>query len=246
MQAAAVEHLHGDAEALAFLAEAVFERHFDVVEIDVANMGALLAHLLFGLADGDAFEIARHEEGADAGAALLVGIGARHDGEERGAVGVGDVALGAVEHVVIAGALGFGAHGGGVRARFRFGQRKRCDDLAAGDAGQPFLLLRVGAEHHQALAADADIGAEGGAEGRRAAAELEHHAAFGFHRKPEAAVFFRDGKTEETERLHFRERVGGDGVVFGDFRFKRDQPFVDEAANGGEQRVEFGGLHQQI
>ena len=62
VQAAAVEHLHGDAEALALFAQAVFDRHADVVEIDVADMGALLAHLLLGLADRDAVEIARHQE----------------------------------------------------------------------------------------------------------------------------------------------------------------------------------------
>ena len=54
VQPAAVEHLHGDLEALAFLAEPVRGRHRHVVEIDVADMGALLAHLLFGLADADA------------------------------------------------------------------------------------------------------------------------------------------------------------------------------------------------
>ena len=51
MQPAAIEHPHRDLEALAFLAEPVGGRHRRLVEIDVADMGALLAHLLLGLAD---------------------------------------------------------------------------------------------------------------------------------------------------------------------------------------------------
>src|SRR6185312_398086 len=60
----------------------------------------------------------------------------------------------------------------------------------------------------------------------------------------EAAVFFRNGKTEEPKRSHFRERISGNGVVFRDFRFQWNEPLVDEAANAGKQRLEFGGLHQ--
>ena len=48
-------------------------------------------------------------------------------------------------------------------------------------AGQPFGFLFVGTEHHQALRADADIGAERRAERRAGAAELDHHQALLFH-----------------------------------------------------------------
>ena len=114
MQSAAIEHLHGHFEALAFIAKPVLKRYFHIIEVHVANVGALLAHFLLGLANRDALEIARDQESADARAALLVGIGARHHREERSSVGVGDVALGASEVIVIANALGLGAHGSGI------------------------------------------------------------------------------------------------------------------------------------
>jgi hypothetical protein len=62
MQSAAIQHLHGDAEALALFAEPVLDRYADIVEMDVVDMGALLAHFLFGLADGDTGQIARHQK----------------------------------------------------------------------------------------------------------------------------------------------------------------------------------------
>ena len=101
--------------------------------------------------------------------------------------------------------------------------------------GSHFCFLRLGAEHDEALAADADIGAERRAERRRAAAELEHRPALFLHGEAEPAVLFRDRKAEQAERLHLRQRIGGDGVVFGDLGFERDQPLVDEAAQRGEQ-----------
>ncbi len=45
---------HRDLHAFAFLAQAVGDRHARIVEGDVADVRALLAHLLLGLADGDA------------------------------------------------------------------------------------------------------------------------------------------------------------------------------------------------
>src|SRR3712207_7139529 len=45
------------------------------------------------------------------------------------------------------------------------GQREAGDDLATGDFRQPLGLLLMSARHDEALAADADIGAEHGAKG---------------------------------------------------------------------------------
>ena len=114
---------------------------------------------------------AGHEEGRDAVRALPAG--ARHHREQRRLVGIGDEALGAGQHIDVAVAHRAGLHRGAVRAGARLGQREAGDDLAARDARQPFGLLRVGAGHDQALAADPDIGAEDRAEGRRGPAELE-------------------------------------------------------------------------
>ena len=54
VQTPAVQNLHGDLEALALLAQDIFGRHTDIVEGHVANMRALLTHLFFRFANGDA------------------------------------------------------------------------------------------------------------------------------------------------------------------------------------------------
>src|SRR3546814_3847156 len=64
-------------------------------------------------------------------------------------------------------------HGTRIAADIGFGEREAGDDLTARDPGQPCGLLRVGARHHEPLAADPDIGAEGRSEGGRGAAEFD-------------------------------------------------------------------------
>ncbi len=71
------------------------------------------------------------------------------------------VALRTVQDVVVAVQLGARADRRGVRTGFGFGKCKRRDGFAGGNAGQPFVLLGLGPEHDETLAADADIGAEG-------------------------------------------------------------------------------------
>ena len=73
-------------------------------------------------------------------------------------------------------------HGGRIRACFGFGQTKACDDLTGGNARQIFLLLRLGTKHHEALCADANIGAKARTESRAGAAKLKRHTTLGLHR----------------------------------------------------------------
>jgi hypothetical protein len=63
MQAAAIENRHRDLHAFAFLAQPVGDRHARIVERHVAHIRALLAHLLLGLADGDARRRTLDDEG---------------------------------------------------------------------------------------------------------------------------------------------------------------------------------------
>ncbi len=77
-------------------------RHAAVLENDVAGVRAALAHLPVGLAEGEAGRAALDDEGRDAVRALVAGVGARHHGEDAGLGRVGDVALGPVQHVVVA------------------------------------------------------------------------------------------------------------------------------------------------
>ncbi|MCY1186355.1 hypothetical protein D9M73_272190 [compost metagenome] len=74
---------------------------------------------------------------------LGVGLGIEHD--ESGFAGVGDVVLAAANSPATVLRLRPAAHVGRVGARCRFGQGERAEQLAAGGARQPFLLLRFGA-----------------------------------------------------------------------------------------------------
>ncbi len=209
-----------------------------ILEHHVADVRALLAHLAFGFADGDALQVRRHEEGGDAPCPFVRRIGARHQREDRRLVRVGDEALRAVDDVVfIAFAHGGGAHRRRVGARARFGEAEACDRLAAREFGQPLFLLIVAAEHDDALAADADIGADDRAERGRGLAQFEADQDLLFHGEAEAAVFGRDRNAEEAELAHLGHHVVGDEVVARDFVFDRDQPFAHEAADGGDQLV---------
>src|SRR5690606_20796523 len=90
MEAAAFQHLHGGDEAPALLlAQQAVGGNARILEDDVANMRALLPHLLFRLADVDAWNVARYDEGRNALCARCLRVGARHEREGMGLVGGG-------------------------------------------------------------------------------------------------------------------------------------------------------------
>ena len=76
---------------------------------------------------------------------------------------------------------GFGFEARCVGAGFGLGKRKAGNQVAGGDAGQPFRFLGLRAEQDERLAADADIGPGDRAEGRGRLAEFEGDEALGFH-----------------------------------------------------------------
>ena len=171
------------------------------------------------------------------GCALLVRVGAGHHREQVGLVGVGDVALGPVQHVDVAIAPGPGLHRGGVGARVRLGEGEGSDDLAGGDAGEVAGLLLVVAEHDQPLAADPHVGAEGGAEGRRGAPQLQRHQAFVLHGQAKAAVFLGNRQPEQAKLLHLLDHVVGNGVVGRHLGFQGTQPLGNEPPHALDQLV---------
>ncbi|KIU01251.1 hypothetical protein QU38_02380, partial [Staphylococcus aureus] len=163
--------------------------------------------------------------------------GTGHHGEQLGLVGMGDEALGAAEAIDVAVADRPGLHCAAVRSDVRLGEGEAGDDLAAGDARQPLGLLLGRACHHQPLRADADIGAEAGAEGRRGAAELDRDLAFLEHRQPQAAIVLGDRQAEQAERLHLADHLGGDGVRGLHLGFEWAQALAHEAADRIDQRI---------
>jgi hypothetical protein len=133
-------------------------------------------------------------------------------------------------------------HRAGVRTRLGLGQAERGDDLARGHARQVLGLLLLGAEHDEALAADADIGAEGRAESGADPAHLQDRKTLLLGGQVEAAVLLGDGQAEQAQRLHLRQHVVGDLVLFGDLRLERPQAFGGEATDGFEQLGERVGV----
>ena len=236
MQPPAIKHAHRDLEAFAFRAEHIFRGHGHVIEMDIADMRTLLAHFLFRDADAQARRVSGDEERRDA---LCAGFArARHDREQMSTVGIGDVAFGAGQPPLIAIADRAGFDVGAVGADIGFGERETRDDLARGNAGEPFGLLVGGACHDQPLRSDADIGAEGRAHrGRRFA---ERHADFDFleHVQAEPAIFRVNRQPEQTEGFHFSDKIGGDVVGFRDFGLSGAQAFSDEPFDGFDQRIE--------
>ncbi len=111
MQTATVQDFHGGLETHAFLAaDDVLGGHPAVIENDVAGVGAFLAHLHVGLAAGNTGGIPFHNKGGDAAATLDFRVGACHYRKQARTGTIGDVALGAIENVVVAVTLGAGFH----------------------------------------------------------------------------------------------------------------------------------------
>ncbi len=106
---------------------------------------------------------------------------------------------------------------------------------------QSRLLLRR-AGHHQALAADPDIGAEHRAEGRRGPPEFERDPHLLRHGETEPAIFLRDGKPEQPHLPHLADDLVGDLVLLRDLFLERPQPLGDEPPDGVEQCFEGFGV----
>ncbi|KAG0767804.1 hypothetical protein G6F22_017597 [Rhizopus arrhizus] len=210
MQAALVQHAHRRAKAIAFFAaQQGAGGHAAVVEHHVARQGAGLAHLLVGLADAQARGAGFDQEARDrVGTALR--RGARHDREQAGDGRVGDVALGAVQHVAVAIAFGGQPQRHRVGAGIGLGQCERADQFAASQLGQVAGALVVRAGQHDGLRTDADVGAGQRTKRGRGLAQFEHHPHFFFHRQAQAAEFRRDRQAEETQFAHFVDDGGRD------------------------------------
>ncbi|MCY1231630.1 hypothetical protein D9M72_440860 [compost metagenome] len=137
--------LHQVGEALAFFTQPVGHRHADVVEEQLGRVLGAHADLVELAAAAKAGAVRLdHDQAHALGAGGRVGL-AHHD-HEVAEEAVADEGLAAVDEVVVAVAHGGGAQRFHVRAAARFGDGHRQDLLAAADARQPLLLLRLGAQ----------------------------------------------------------------------------------------------------
>ncbi|MNM72543.1 hypothetical protein D3C81_842390 [compost metagenome] len=239
MQSALVEDLHCGLEADTFdAANQVGGRNAAVLENHVAGVGAFLAHLLVDLAQRQARGAGFNDECRDAACTLDLRVAAGHDGENARVRGIGDKALGAVEHIAVAVTHSTGAQRRRVGAGARFGQRERADQFTRGHARQVVALLRLGAVDDQALGADAVVGADQGAEGRGGLAQFEGHQDLFFHAQAKAIVVLGNAQAEQAQFTHFLDDGWRYAVVFRHRMFGGHQPFADETRQAVEQQVE--------
>ena len=95
-----VEARHQHLDAAAFLVQHIFKRHFDILENQLAGVGAAHAELVELLRDREPGHLLFDDEGGDA-ARFPLGIGLGVDDHRVGVRPVGDPHLGAVEHEAV-------------------------------------------------------------------------------------------------------------------------------------------------
>ena len=214
---AAVEGLHSDLEAFAFLAEQVLLGNDAVFEDEVAGRAASDTHLLLVLTGGEAGEVLLNDEGGDAVVALaLVGHG-EHD-ESGGNVTVGDEALAAVEDVVAVLVLDSGGLlAGGVGTGAGLGQTERAD-LAAGQKVRQILhLLLLGAVLENGSAAEGGMGGNDNSGGAANLSELLHAHGITENIAAGAAVLLREVNTHHAELGHLFDGLHGEALFLIEF-----------------------------
>ena len=196
-QALLRELLHQLEEALALgVAEQVLGRHAHVVEEQLGGVLAVHADLVEQLAAREPLEVVAGlgDDQRHAGGAVFA-AGLRGDDQQVAVLAVGDEGLGAVDHVLVAVALGARLDVLQVRAGTRLGHRDRADELAAGHGRQPAPLLLLAAVVEDVVRDDraVDAAAECAVGGARLL--LEDHGLVG-ERAAAAAVLLRNRRAQ--------------------------------------------------
>ena len=127
-------HVH---QATALLSQQVSHRDATVLEDELAHGAGAHAHLVDGLAGGEARTIPVYAKGGDGSVHFRV------DQEYEALGSVRDVGLGAVEHVAVAVAYGRGGHAQHIGAVAWLSHAHAADPLAGQDLVQVVLLLFV-------------------------------------------------------------------------------------------------------
>src|SRR5690606_11357540 len=153
------------------------------------------------------------EDGGD----LLAALGAARDRRDRDqggdvGAGVGDELLAAVDHPLVAVEHRGGPGAARVAARVRLGQAETGQGPAAGEFGQPALLLLLVAEAVDRHGAQRDPGLQGDRHTLVDLAQLLQRQAQGEVVAAHAAVLLREGQAEQTHLGHARHHLVGEGV----------------------------------
>ena len=211
--------------------------HAAVLQIDLRDPGPAVPHHGDGLARPDARRAGIDREGRDtacAGAAR-----ARHDQKHVGVRRVGDVALGAVQHIARAVAHRRRREVGRIGAVVRFGQREGAGAAALGHGGQVFPLLRLRGEIEDRLAAKPDRGREAGAEHGRGLREREGEPHLLLLAEAQPAILLRDRDGEEAHLANPPHQVVGHMAQLFHPLLVRDQLLARKRLDLGQIALEF-------
>ena len=143
---ASVEGFHEVREPFALFSETLGGRNTTVGKEHLAGVGSSQAKFVLSFADFESRGPALHDEGRDAARALGRIARTRRNHENTRARGIGDVQLGAVDHVVVSVARGRGLSPACIRSRVWFGQTERAEHLSGGEIRDVTFALFVRAE----------------------------------------------------------------------------------------------------
>ncbi|KFJ60192.1 hypothetical protein DK59_3070 [Brucella abortus bv. 4 str. 292] len=121
MKTPAIEYFHSGLETASFdPANYACSRNAYILKIDIAGLGASLAHFVVGCSDRETGQIPFHQKGADSRWARTTRTS--HERENSGNRRIGNEALRAVDDIAVSVAFGSGAYCTGIRTDIRLCQ----------------------------------------------------------------------------------------------------------------------------
>ena len=146
----------------------------------------------------------------------LLFIGHSHDHIDLSLAGVGDKALGAVKHIVVALLHRGRLLAGRVRTGVGLGQAKGAQALSAGQPGQVFLLLLLSTPIINGGGAQGGMGRQGNAGGGAHLGQLLYRDHIAQIVALFAAVLFGEGNAQHPVVRHFLDALLGEAFILVD------------------------------
>jgi hypothetical protein len=238
--AAALEAGHDLSKALALdAADQAVGLNRVVVEEELGRLDPVVAELCQLWPDPEARALLGEEQRHAAMPRLGRRVGLDQKREAGSADAVGDPGLGAVDQVVLALAHGARPDRLQVGAGVGLGQRQPAPELAGRKAGQEGLLLGAGAEALDDLGHD-QMGVEVAGQRDPDLGDHGDDPGIGQRRQAEPAMFGRNGRAEQAERLHLLDQLGRATIRPLELRHARADVALEPAPDRVEDRSLLG------
>ena len=241
-QPARIQCAERDLQTLALGADATIGVDRGVVVERRRRRDGRQAHLLLGLAERQAGQIAGNQEARDPLGAFA---GAREQRVEVRDPAMGDPRLRPVEHVATVGGLGRTPQRRRIGAGLRLGQAVRADPVARQHLGQPPLLLLLGSERQERVRRQA-VHADRDRDRRPAGRDLLEHLQIDLVGLTAAAPFLGLGQAQQPCRSELGEHAVGIGLGALVFVDDRVEQLVDDVSGQGDELIGFGGGEQAV